>query len=270
MAVVKFAMGIFDWLKGKRTKDYEPVNRLETMLVKAASDPLARPEFLNQLFHFDLFTLGKSDPVGPGESPTVQFEVFSHEGIDCIAAFTSVPALQWHLAVTQQGERDYIGMSAHALFTAIQGKHGVFLNPGHAYGKIFTPEELGLLLKGQLSVGSEEVTVPVGTGYLLGQPADLPRPLIEMLARYVASGKPAREIFFGLKVTEATLEMSFLAVVQFADGFPEASRRGVYDEIISVCQTLLPPGKMLDLIDRKCGDFEDSIRSGTLKRVGDY
>ena len=139
-------MGILNWFgKNKRSK-YHPVNRLEEMLKAACLDPLERPKFLKQIFHFDLFALGSAEPASPKDdvSQSIQLVMITHEGNPTALVFTSREALDWYIGqyADQTQHHSFVGMSASALFEMLRGKAGLALNPGHDYGRWFTPGEL--------------------------------------------------------------------------------------------------------------------------------
>ena len=48
------------------TSEFKPVNRLEELLVRAASDPVARPEFYRELLRATLYLLTPEPPVAEG------------------------------------------------------------------------------------------------------------------------------------------------------------------------------------------------------------
>jgi hypothetical protein len=143
-------MGILNWFGKNKRPQYHPVNRLEEMLKAACLDPLERPKFLKQIFHFDLFALGSAEPGASPEgsngdgSQSIQLVMITHEGNPTALVFTSREALDWYIAqyADQTQHHSFVGMSASALFEMLQGKAGLALNPGHDYGRWFTPGEL--------------------------------------------------------------------------------------------------------------------------------
>ena len=83
-------MGILSWIYKRKRPGYQPVNRLEEMLKAACLDPLERPKFLKQIFHFDLFALGSADPALAADgSRSVQLAMTSHNGHPAAFVFTS-------------------------------------------------------------------------------------------------------------------------------------------------------------------------------------
>lgn len=139
-------MGILNWFGKNKRPPYHPVNRLEEMLKAACLDPLERPKFLKQIFHFDLFALGSAAPVASKDdgSQSIQLVMITHEGNPTALVFTSREALDWYIAqyADQTQHHSFVGMSASTLFEMLQGKAGLALNPGHDYGRWFTPDEL--------------------------------------------------------------------------------------------------------------------------------
>lgn len=83
------------WPFKKKDRDqYLPVNRLESMLVEAASHPHKRGEFFRQIFHYDLLTLGEMSDGGGA-----RFETSGphKDGTLFIYVSTSKGALQYSL-----------------------------------------------------------------------------------------------------------------------------------------------------------------------------
>jgi hypothetical protein len=187
-------------------------NDLEAALVRAATDPAARPGFYKTLAESQLLIVpaGPAPPLEGGalkEAATLQLAQIDIQGQRCIPLFTSEARLP-------QGTR-YLGLAARDLFNITQGATFV-LNPGAQYGKMLLPDEVAQLLDGSLFKPSETFTIKKETKGLIGQPKDYPHDFVAALKRYFATEPSVEKAYLAQHFvpgvhTEPALLVSILA-----------------------------------------------------------
>lgn len=125
-------------------------NSLETSLRLAADEPAHRPEFYRTLLGSTVYILGTAG-VAQGH---VNLEAGSNisiahwqkpDGTPVIPFFSSLPTLQQSI----DSEQSYMQIPARSLFEITLGAL-LFLNPKSPYGKEFLPDEVQLLLSGEI------------------------------------------------------------------------------------------------------------------------
>lgn len=135
-----------------KQSEFVPANSLEQRLVEAAKDPRARPAFYRELLESDLLVLGFTNS-GGGDGhfvaqvgDTVSIAHWTgQDGAQFIPVFSSMQRLRE--AISQMEK--YLQLNARSLFEMTQGMP-VVLNPGAAYGKEFTIEEIRGMLDGSI------------------------------------------------------------------------------------------------------------------------
>ncbi|MBC6605953.1 enhanced serine sensitivity protein SseB C-terminal domain-containing protein [Hymenobacter sp. BT188] len=173
---------------------FEPVNRLEEMLLHAAADPDARHGFYQALLQEDVLVLTQPKEGQPGgeipvtENMEVQLQVL-HDGK--IPVFTS-PGRIFDSSVVKE-EVPYLRLSGFDLFQMVKGADCA-LNPFSSLGKLLMANELEDLLAGHLFQAPAH-QIPPDTQVLLGQPAEVPTALIESLSTYAADQPLIRAIY---------------------------------------------------------------------------
>ncbi|SMB99316.1 hypothetical protein SAMN00120144_0128 [Hymenobacter roseosalivarius DSM 11622] len=173
---------------------FEPLNRLEEMLLLAAADPDARPDFYRALLQEDVLVLTQPQEGQPaGEIPVtqnmeVQLQVL-HDGK--IPVFTA-PERIFDSNVVKE-EVPYLRLSGFDLFQMVQGADCA-LNPFSSLGKLFMANEVAELLSGHLFEAPAH-QIPPDTQILLGQPAEFPTALVESLSTYAAGQPLIRAIY---------------------------------------------------------------------------
>ena len=137
--------------------DFTPANDVEETLVRAATDPKARPEFYRRLLAAELFLL-------TDEAKLVDGETSRPAAADAkLATWGSpsgpyVPVFSSRARVDEIGrvrERSYgfIALSGKAAFARLaQEKQAAFLNPGFACGKQFSRDVIDRLAGGEKAV----------------------------------------------------------------------------------------------------------------------
>ncbi|MCG8709439.1 enhanced serine sensitivity protein SseB [Brenneria sp. 4F2] len=203
--------------------DFSPQNKLEELLVLAATEPAHRPAFFNELMDARIFILGQSDALIEGEKATldaggdVQIQHWEKaDGSSVIPFFSSLEALQ--MAVTK--EASFLALPAHSLFELTLGAT-LFLNPNLPYGKEFLPQEVEHMLSGEGHGFVQQRVVEEDTEVLLSQPAEMPEQMIDsltqlftqhrhvrraFLAQIHEAGEPAPHLLIGLDVDSDEVE----------------------------------------------------------------
>ncbi len=167
--------------------DFVPDNQLETLLVRAATDPAARPDFYRELVRAALFALTPNSPETEGTHTaavhtTLSLVNMQGPGGPFTPLFTSRVRIEE--AVRRIGRpMGWVGIQGGALLGMLaQHPQTAVLNPGFPYGKELTPDEIRAIADGTLlQTGARRVAA--GAQVLLGQPAVYPRELVEALVR---------------------------------------------------------------------------------------
>jgi hypothetical protein len=137
--------------------DFKPANDLEETLVRAATEPAARPEFYRRLLAAEIYILTSETPTSDGQTS---------KPADADAAFVTwesptgpyVPLFSARARVDEIArvrERTYgfVALSGKALFARLaKEKRAAFLNPGFACGKQFVPDVIDRLAGGEKAV----------------------------------------------------------------------------------------------------------------------
>jgi hypothetical protein len=140
--------------------EFTPDNELEQTLVRAATDPAARPEFYRRLLAAELYILTDEAPAAEGETAQTSRPATAD------AAFTTwesptgpyVPLFSARARVDEIArlrERSYgfVALSGKAAFARLaQEKRAAFLNPGFACGKQFVRDVVDRLAGGEKAV----------------------------------------------------------------------------------------------------------------------
>jgi hypothetical protein len=146
--------------------DFTPANDLEQTLVRAATDPSARPEFYRRLLAAELYLLTGEEPAADGQTSTpgaadAAFITWESPSGPYVPLFSSRARVD---EIARLRERSYgfmalVGREAFARLA--QEKRAAFLNPGFACGKQFVPDVIDRLAGGEKAVpkaGADEGT----------------------------------------------------------------------------------------------------------------
>ncbi|MFC3396412.1 enhanced serine sensitivity protein SseB [Brenneria rubrifaciens] len=177
--------------------DFSPQNKLEELLVLAATEPAHRPEFFSELMDATVFVLGGSDESdAPGEKilhagSNVQIQHWEKaDGSSAIPFFSSLEALQQVISE----ERPFLALPARSLFEITLGAT-LFLNPKLPYGKEFLPQEVEHMLSGEGTGLVEQRIIEEDTQVLIGQPAAMPVQMIDSLTQLFTRYRHVRRAF---------------------------------------------------------------------------
>jgi hypothetical protein len=241
-----------------QNKKFFPENRLEALLMQAANDPGARPEFYRELLIADLVVL-----IAPGSRPygkyvaqageTLSIKGITIEGKKLIPVFTSERRLQEYI----RADDHLAKLNGRALLSMIAGQgDGIVLNPASSYGKEFTRQEVAALVGDRMFQPKQQI-IPEDTRVLIGMPKEYPGKVVEALSSYF-QGKPE-------------VKKAYVAQVQMPDsGEPahllfsiqvDGDFRPIASELGMIFQSTLETGQSADLIQFGQGSLDDYFES---------
>lgn len=180
---------------------FKPANQLEEALVAACTEPSARPEFYRLLLESDLFLLTPDAPEESGkrtlkESEMVSFVDFNGPNGLFLPIFSSQERLQ---EAVNKMDRVYgfLVLRGKDLFPLLlQHSRPAVLNPGAAYGKELTPDEIRSLADGSVT-NHERRVIQKATQVLIGQPAKHPAELVANLQKLFGKYPSVRAAYLG-------------------------------------------------------------------------
>ena len=156
---------------------FEPLNDLERLLVRAATEPDQRPAFTQAVLEALLYA------VSPDAGPTGERTLKADETVSLVMvpieegkAATAVFTAPERVAQIYGRDTRYLGMRGTDLI-ALVADNPLLLNPGLPYGVLWAPEDLAMLLGKPV-----DRTVEANTQVMLGSPAERPDDLIMRLA----------------------------------------------------------------------------------------
>src|SRR5262245_34788511 len=148
--------------------DFTPANDLEETLVRAATDPSARPEFYRRLLAAELFILTEEGRLADGQTskPAAADAAFitweSPKG-PYVPLFSSRERVD-EIAKLRERSYGFVALAGKAAFARLAAeKRAAFLNPGFASGKQFVPDVIERLAGGEKAVpaaGAAEHAAP--------------------------------------------------------------------------------------------------------------
>jgi hypothetical protein len=239
-------------------KKFFPQNRLEALLMQAANDAGARPEFLKELLNTDLFVL-----ILPGDRPQGRFVAqpgdhlsikgITVEGRKLIPVFTSEMRLQEYI----QSPDHLAKLNGQAVFTMIAAqKNGIVLNPASGYGKEFTPEEVTSLADGS-AFQTQQRTLTTEAKVLIGTPKEYPAKVVDALKSYFEGRPQVKRAYLAQIHMPDSGEPPHLIFAIQADGDfgPLASDIGV------IFRSAFPAGQFADLMQLGQGGLDDYFKN---------
>lgn len=160
---------------------FEPANTLEEKLVKAITEPSARPDFYNELRNSEIYTIqGGPSPVQEKTELTagqsVQLLSVEMDGKRYLPIFSSLTRMQDFIKEPVQ----YLAINALHFFNLTKGAD-VLLNPGSPFGKEFSAREIESILDGSVFNAQEAYVVEKSTQTMIGPPSEPPTELLEGL-----------------------------------------------------------------------------------------
>jgi hypothetical protein len=137
--------------------DFTPANELEETLVRAATDPAARPEFYRRLLAADLFVLTEEAHAADGQTSKpagadASFITWDSPNGSYVPLFSSRARID-EIARLRERTYGFVALPGKAAFARLaKEKRVAFLNPGFACGKQFVPDVIDRLSGGEKAV----------------------------------------------------------------------------------------------------------------------
>ena len=242
---------------------FEPENDIERMLMRAATEPAARPAFARALMDAQIYVVFVSDKpsiAGPDGKLTVPAGAklslqAATRGEEKLVAFFTAPsrAREWF-----KGRGDHIVLSDKARDLFVRHHNAsFFLNPGSAYGKEFLRGEILALLNGHFGDEPKTETFQKGEQILLAHPKEIPADLIAALARELGALNSVRCAFLMLAQRSGKSEPSWMLGVDDNGSWEDvraAIGRALKDDVLS--------GWMLDAVSLQSSSLASTLRTG--------
>lgn len=223
-----------------------PRNDLETAMLQAADDPVARPDFYAALLQARIYVIGDVSADLPdgefriSEGDTISLANFEFEdGQPYIPFFTSLEALNEAVS----GETPYLSIGTRELLDSTRGNFLV-LNPGQDIAKEFTPAEITHLLDGTPISGTGEYRLDKGVAVQISQPADEPVELIDALTRLFSRHGAIKRAFYAQMLVETQDKPLSLVIALDTDGGMDRLIR----EMQMVIPDTAPEGLPVDIV----------------------
>ena len=160
---------------------FEPENRLEEAMARAAQDPQARPAFYRLLMESELVVMGGAAPADERSELTIS--ALRLNGRDYLAVFSALSRLDSFAGAG----REHFTMQARALFESTKGAN-VALNPNCECSKMFSAVEIAYWLDPSARTRRNLHAAEVRLGIL----ANPPRKLIEALCIFFVNRSHVR------------------------------------------------------------------------------
>jgi hypothetical protein len=240
---------------------FEPENDIERMLMRAATEPAARPAFARALTDARVYVVFVSDkPAVPGPDGQLAVPAGAKLSLQAatrgeeklIAFFTARSrAREWF-----KGEHIVMPDKARDLFLRHHNA-SFFLNPGSAYGKEFLPGEVKRLLNGHFGDEPESETIQKEEQVLLAHPKEIPTDLIAGLARELGALNSVRGAFLMLAMRSGKSEPSWMLGVDNNGSWEDvraAVGRALKGDVLG--------GWMLDAVSLDRTSLASTLRTG--------
>jgi hypothetical protein len=155
--------------------EFTPANDLEQTLVRAATEPSARPEFYRRLLAAELYLLTEEGRAADGQTSKeaaadAAFITWESPTGPYVPVFSSRARVD-EIARLRERTYAFVALSGKVAFARLaKEKRTAFLNPGFACGKQFVPDVIDRLSGGEKAVpaaGAPEGTPapePIGEG----------------------------------------------------------------------------------------------------------
>jgi len=149
--------------------EFKPATDLEETLVRAATDPAARPEFYRRLLAAELYVLTDETHAANGETSKpaaadAAFITWTSPSGPYVPLFSSRARVD-EIARLRERTYGFVALSGKAAFARLaQEKRAAFLNPGFTSGKQFVPDVVERLAGGEKAVPAAGAPVSVSSG----------------------------------------------------------------------------------------------------------
>jgi hypothetical protein len=197
----------------------EPITPLDKALAVARQDSENKIAFYNTFLGSELFIPTLDQPVQDSTLRRSQAGekfmpyVIEHNGKKYLPVFDSFERLSKWI----QKQATYVAMPAHALVCAIHGDLYFKLNTGTDFTKEFNPEEIQWLRNTVEQAQPKIKTVPTGTKFFVGAPAQIPAGLEQALRNCLQHNFEICYAYLGQVYLEAPGEKPHLVVTLEAD-----------------------------------------------------
>ncbi len=240
---------------------------LEELLKLAANDRIHAPEFYKKLLSSDVYVLGLIEKVNnvnksqeeaislePGDEVSFLFWYYE-DGTQFLPIFSSLNVLQSVIKEDSQ----YIKFPAKALFEMVKGIP-IILNPNAEYGREFLPREIESLLKNKTTQESKPILIEKETEVLIGQPANYPDRLIDMLNKFLPKISQVKEAYLALYLNPAVDDKPVLLIAFDIEGGVQEYEK-VRNEIGTVAHESAPERGPIDFVLLDKSDKNNSINA---------
>jgi hypothetical protein len=240
---------------------FEPENDIERMLMRAATEPAARPAFARALMDAEVYVVLVPDkPLVPGpdgkvtvpEGAKLSLQAATR-GEERLLAFFTAPsrAREWF-----KGEHIVAPDKARDLFER-HHNGSFFLNPGSAYGKEYLAGEVKGMLNGHFGDEPQTETIQKAEQVLLAHPKEIPADLIAALARELGALGSVRSAFLMLAMRAGKPEPSWMLGVDHNGSWEDvraAIGRALKGDVLG--------GWMLDAVSLDRTSLASTLRTG--------
>lgn len=227
--------------------NFTPTNELERLLLQAARDPAARPQFYHTLLESQLFVLVPPNTGPHGErtlakNENVSLVTWKNGEKNVVPIFTSLPLLQQTIKPAGQA-LDYLALKGKDLFGMLgNGTIPAFLNPNCPAGKEFFVQEMQDLASGKFFEPARTEIVQKERKILLGQPAEYPHKLVEILTRYLSS-QPQVEAAYLAQIADPASGVSPHLIFSIK---MQGNIDPVMHQLVMISRESLGPNKIVD------------------------
>jgi hypothetical protein len=248
-------------------------NELEQLLVRAATDPIARPAFTRALMASTVIVPGHpSQPIDDGiaqPGTTLSLAAWTDAEGPLTPFFTSELALNRALDARGETDRRFVGLACRDFMGMVRGQRLV-LNPSGPSGKYFTAYEVEGLLAGREPDGQTEV-MQQATQVLTGAAAHIPNALPGVLTRYLEQRPVVERAHLGW-IGHPDGRTGYLLVLLAAnreaalDGFGSLGI-GQYTDGIGIDVVVVAPGTKQHLLSSIAPFYNRGGAGGGLRRL---
>lgn len=172
------------------------MDHIESLLRRAAQDPLVRLQFYEELLDAKIFIISDHSALEIEDGVVQQGTKVSiarwskEDGTPIIPFFSSLENLQKAI----KRETPYIQFVCKDFFQIIRGQAAV-LNPSSEIYKEFAIEEIESLLDGTLLQPTQVIQAERGTKVMIGEPAVYPEALVQMLKKHFKSDNRVKKAY---------------------------------------------------------------------------
>jgi hypothetical protein len=237
-------MGLFDIFKKKSEPNFKDENQLEIALRKAATEVAFRPEFYKQLLSSRLViltdkrnlpdgvqTLKENMNVNIRTLPDGKIPVFTSRG-----KIFDKGVIREEVTFLEMGSADLFKLAKGATF---------LLNPYSDYGKELLPNEIESILNGTITTDNhKKIVIEKETKVQIGQPANYPTEMINLLKILFASRPKVKKAYLGWIFDPSSGEPPHYIFALDIDG----DYQSIMNEAGYTAQQFVKPSDIIDFI----------------------